>query len=73
MTPNERSACYNARRIIRAQDPVKFAKKHRFDQDDLTMRLVSVLPALLAAECVAKAEELAVKQLAVISPESPCL
>lgn len=72
MTPIERNACYNARRVIRASDPVKFAKKHGFDRDLLIMKLVDVLPELLKTECIATAEKKAIErihQLMVIVPD----
>lgn len=62
MTPTERNACYNARRIIRAKNPAAFARKLRLDQDAFTMRLVETLPALLKTECIAAAEAKAVEQ-----------
>lgn len=61
MSIEERSACYNARRVIRAKDPVKFARRHGFDKDALTMQLVALLPPLLAVECIAEADAQAVK------------
>lgn len=63
MCIEERSACYNARRVIRAKDPAKFARQKGFDQDALTMRLVALLPPLLAVECIAAAEAKALETI----------
>lgn len=60
-TPAERQACYNARRVLRASDPVKFARKHGFDRDPLVIRVVEVLPPLLDVECIAVAENKALE------------
>lgn len=58
-----RAAAYAARRAIRNGDPEAYIRTRKIMNKALVRQYVQVLPPLLAAHCIAKAETLAMDQI----------
>ena len=63
LTLQERDEAYHARRILRAQPGGATHRRLIKTATPRVMRLVELLPPLLATECIAEAERKAIMQL----------
>jgi len=69
MTLEERNDAYTARRILRAKPGGRTHRKLLAGASYRVLRMVDIMPPLLASECIAAAEEKAAKVVRLVGAE----